>query len=90
MTPQQIRAAQRIGKALLDTISETAPLGAPSGPMYAALAANGCSLSQYQSITVSMIRNGLVTAEEDEHGEPVLFHITAKGDEFRQKLAQLA
>lgn len=89
MTPEQIRAAQTVGKALLDTIAETAPLGAPSGPMYAALMEHGCTLNQYQSMTQSMLRNGLVTTEEDERGEPVLFHITPKGEEFRMRLARL-
>lgn len=88
MTPEQIRAAQIVGKALLDTIAESAPLGAPSGPMYAALMTQGCTLSQYQSITQSMLRNELVTAENDpQDGTPVLFHITAKGQAFREKLA---
>lgn len=89
MTGQQIKAAQCVARALLDTIAEVAPHGAPSGLMYAALMAQGCTLAQYQSLVASMQRNGLITAQEDSHGEPVLLHITPKGQMLLHRFPQM-
>lgn len=83
-------AVQCVARALLDAIVDVAPHGAPSGPMYAVLMAQGCTLTQYRSIIASMLRNGLITAEEDVHGEPVLLHITPKGQMLRPRLPQMA
>lgn len=89
MTPDQIKVAQTVGLALLDTIAEQGSLGAPSGPMYAALMHKGCTLTQYNSIIGGLLRNQLVTADLDETETPVLLHITERGEEFRAKLAKV-
>lgn len=64
MTKDQIIAAQKIGLAILEVIEEAGELGAPSGPMYAALNANGCSLSQYQSLMETLQRRGFVNLQD--------------------------
>jgi hypothetical protein len=81
MNPQQIEAAQRIGKLVLETINELKPLGAPSGVLYAGLMTAGCSKSQYDSLIDSLARNGLITNNEDH-----CLHITSQGETFLGKL----
>jgi len=88
MNTAQVLAAQRIGLVLLQTIEEQGALGAPKGVMYAALMAHGCTLSQFQSIVSTMVRNELVTDEGD------CLSITQKGQGFikilEAKFAKLA
>lgn len=69
--------------SVLDTIAEQ-PAGAPSGPMFAACQAQGCTLNQWTSLVNSLMSTGLVTAELDIEQIPVVFHIT---DDGRSKLA---
>jgi hypothetical protein len=80
LTTSQIAAAQRIGLHILDAIDEAGELGAPSGVMYAALMAQGCSLQQYQSIMAPLERRGFVTVDGD------CYFMTAAGREFKEKL----
>ncbi len=88
MTIDQIRAAQRIGLAVLESIQAAGELGAPSGVLYAALQQTGCSLSQFQSLMAPLEGRGFVTQENH------CFTITKAGEAFinqlRSVLAQAA
>lgn len=77
MSPDQIQATQLLGKAVLETIQECGTLGAPSGPIYAALMSKGISLSIYQQLIASLARNCLIS-ESSEH----LLTITPEGETF--------
>lgn len=77
MNQSQIEAAQRIGKIVLETISESEPLGAPSGVIYAGLMTAGCTKSQYDSLIGSMSKHAFVTMEENH-----CLHITENGKTF--------
>ncbi|MFP3637687.1 hypothetical protein [Paraburkholderia sp. SIMBA_054] len=76
----QIVAAQRIGLAILETIDEAGELGAPAGPLFAALQAQGASLSQFESLMAPLVARGLVTLESH------LYTMTSSGREFMGKL----
>jgi hypothetical protein len=65
MSPEQLKALRLIATAILETVREAGELGAPSGVMYAALSAQGCSLNQYRSIMAGLERAGLVKKEGD-------------------------
>lgn len=60
MTPTQIRTAQTIGLAVMETIQESGTLGAPSGVLFAAMQAQGCTLQQFESLMGPMLRKGFV------------------------------
>lgn len=60
----QMLAAVQLCKALIETIREAGPMGAPSGHMYAALM-DEISLEQYQQIMAICKSTGLV--EERGH-----------------------
>jgi hypothetical protein len=59
MTNQQ-RAVIEVVAAVLDTIKEMGPQGAPEGPLYAALMGSGCTLNQFQGIVGILVRSGKV------------------------------
>ena len=65
LTTQQQSAVTMIVHAVLDTIRESGPMGAPSGILYAGLMAQGCSLSQYQSLMGALERAGKVRLDGD-------------------------
>lgn len=58
---QQAKALAAILNIIVDTVKDAGPMGAPSGPMYAALMAQGCTLSQYQSLMSALVRAGKLT-----------------------------
>ena len=57
-TPEQIQALRLIVSATLEAVQAAGPSGAPGGVIYAALMAQGASLSQYQSLMASLVRAG--------------------------------
>ena len=59
-TKQIVRA---LARAVCETVAECGPLGAPSGAVYAALMAYGCSLSQYESLVSTMVTAGMLRKE---------------------------
>lgn len=65
MTKEQISALRAIGDAIVDACKAAGEMGAPGGHLYAALMAQGCTLSQFQSIMSGLELAGLVT----RHGE---------------------
>jgi hypothetical protein len=58
MTPEQMKALQAIANAVTETVKAMGPLGAPAGPMYAAMMASGCSLDQFEQIMAALVRAG--------------------------------
>ena len=65
MTPQQAKALKLIVTSVVDTVRESGDMGAPSGPMYAALMSQGCTLNQYQSLMGALVRTGKLRQEGD-------------------------
>ncbi|ABD72142.1 hypothetical protein Rfer_4456 (plasmid) [Rhodoferax ferrireducens T118] len=80
LTKKQVLAVQKVGLAVLEAIQAAGELGAPSGALYAALQHQGCTLTQYQSLTGSMERRGFVIQESD------CFTITTTGEHFISQL----
>ena len=65
MTRDQIMAVREVARAILDTVKEAGPCGAPGGVMYAALMGAGCSLSQFESIMGTLVRAGKLRKDGD-------------------------
>lgn len=65
LTRAQAMALRAIVGAVVQAVAEAGPTGAPSGVLYAALTAHGCSLSQYQSLMGALVRNGTLRADGD-------------------------
>lgn len=80
LTKKQVIAVQQVGLAVLEAIQAAGELGAPSGVLYAALLHQGCTLTQFQSLTGSMERRGFVVQESD------CFTITHAGETFITQL----
>ncbi len=65
MTNQQIAAVRQVGRAIVETVTECGPLGAPGGHIYAALMAQGCTLQQFEGIMGGLVRAGLLDKRGD-------------------------
>jgi len=63
MNTTQVQALRMIVDAVLDSIRAAGDMGAPSGVLYAALNAQGCTLSQYQSLMSALERAGKVRSD---------------------------
>jgi hypothetical protein len=63
LTPAQAEALRKVVTAVLDTIREAGPLGAPGGVIYAALMHVGCTLEQYEQLMGALVRSGRVRRE---------------------------
>ena len=61
----QTQAMLQVLMAVIETVKEAGPLGAPSGPMFAAFQARGCTLSQYQQIMGALVKTGKVVLRND-------------------------
>ena len=64
-TTTQQQAINAVVKAVLDTIHEMGEGGAPSGPFFAALQTQGCTLNQFQSLMGALERAGKVALKYD-------------------------
>jgi len=80
MTTEQIKTAQTIGLAVLESIESAGELGAPSGVIYAGLMSQGCTLSQYTSLMAPLERRGFVCLDGD------CYTITQQGKDFMGRL----
>ena len=80
MTVEEIAGAQRIGCAVLKAIEELGELGAPSGVLYAALMANGCTFNQFESLMAPLMLRGYVELDSD------CYTITQQGKVFLARL----
>jgi hypothetical protein len=56
-------AQMAVAIALLETIKEAGPLGAPSGPMYLACNQSGIDLDSYEAMMRALVKTGLVRHE---------------------------
>jgi hypothetical protein len=65
MTEAQIKLLRMIADAIIDSVKAAGPLGAPGGVIYAALMAEGCTLSQYEQIMSGLVRAGKLTRHGD-------------------------
>jgi hypothetical protein len=61
---QQILAVRAVATALLQTVAEAGPLGAPGGHMYAAVMGT-LSLSQFETIMGTLVDRGFVRKDGD-------------------------
>ena len=64
MTLEQIQALRAIASMFIGAVKAAGPMGAPSGPMYAAVM-DKMSLHQYQQIMSGLCRAGKLRAEGD-------------------------
>ena len=80
MNQAQIELLQRIGLGVMEAVEAADDFGAPAGPMFAAMQAQGASLNQFQSIMGGLIRKGMLTEVNQ------CFYITTAGRDFMQKL----
>lgn len=55
-TKEQIDAVRAVARAIVETVREMGSMGAPAGPMYAALMTKGCTLEQFEQITGALVR----------------------------------
>jgi hypothetical protein len=55
MTQAQAKALRQVGDAIIATVRSSGTMGAPAGPMYAALMAQGCSLEQFEQIMAGLV-----------------------------------
>jgi len=60
-TKTEIASAVNTARAVFATVAECGPTGAPAGIIYAALMAQGVTLSQYEGLERLLIRTGLVS-----------------------------
>lgn len=65
ITAQQQRALNLIVSAILDTVREVAPLGAPASALYLACTKHGASLNQFESLMGALVRLGALKLEAD-------------------------
>jgi hypothetical protein len=61
LNPAQIAALRQIAAAVVEAVREAGPMGAPGGHLYAALMAQGCTLSQFESLMGALVRTGKLT-----------------------------
>lgn len=74
MTPEQIRILKQIADLIVQAIAETGKVGMPAGTLYAALMAQGCTMSMFDQIMA-----GLVSAKKVEKRGQLYFAITSGG-----------
>lgn len=63
LTKEQERAKELLTlmmSAIINTVREAGPGGAPSGPIYAALMGHGCSLELYQRIMATLVEKRIL------------------------------
>jgi hypothetical protein len=58
LTQDQRAAMLTVMRAVIDTVREAGPMGAPGGHIYAALMTQGASLQQYESLMSALVRTG--------------------------------
>ena len=62
---QAAAAIRQIADAIVDTVREAGPMGAPGGVMYAALMAHGCTLSQFEQLMAGLVSVGRLTKHDE-------------------------
>jgi len=61
-TARKAAAMRAVLAVVLEAVKAAGPQGAPAGPMYAALMAQGCTLDQFQAIMGALVKTGKVRA----------------------------
>ncbi len=61
---EQIKAVRMIADAIVDAV-KASPMGAPAGPMYAAMMGAGCTLDQFNQFTGALIQVGKIHRRGD-------------------------
>jgi hypothetical protein len=61
MNESQKKALAMIVAAVVDAVKAAGPSGAPGGVLYAALMAQGCTMSQFESLMGALVRAGKLT-----------------------------
>ena len=62
---QQVDAIKAVCDAILDTVRLSSPLGAPAGPMYAAMMAQGFTLEQFETVMGALVKAGKLRKSGD-------------------------
>lgn len=65
MTEQQAHALRQVADAIIEAVKAAGPLGAPGGPLYAALMTAGCTLHQFEQIMGALVRVGKLSKRGD-------------------------
>lgn len=73
ITPQHVLALKQVMEAIVDSVAEAGPHGAPSGTLYATLMSFGCSLESFERIMGVLVEAGRL--EKRGH----LYFATLKG-----------
>ena len=61
MTKQdKIEATLLAIRAIIETVRESGPMGAPRGPMYAAFMSHGCSLETFERLEALAVDSGII------------------------------
>jgi len=60
MTDKAIAAWRLVTKAVVETVNEAGPNGAPAGVMYAAFMHAGMSLDTFEQITSLLVKAGVI------------------------------
>jgi hypothetical protein len=63
MTTTAQDALRLIVSATLEAVAAAGPTGAPAGALYAALATQGATLSQFESLMGALVRAGRITQQ---------------------------
>jgi hypothetical protein len=80
MSPTQVRALAQVSLGVLEAVEASGDQGAPGGVLYAAMQAQGATLTQFESIMRTLTNPGyLVLADE-------CYHSTSKTPELKIKL----
>lgn len=65
MTPTQVRAVAQVSMGVLEAVEVAGDQGAPGGVLYAAMQAQGATLSQFQGIMGALTKPGYLVLEDD-------------------------
>ena len=65
MTANEAKAAVAVLKAVVETIREAGPQGAPRSSLFLALQTQGCSIETYQGIENALIAANVARREND-------------------------
>lgn len=58
LTAAQREALLAIVDVTVEAVRAAGPTGAPAGPMYAAMMAHGCTLTQFEGLMSALVRSG--------------------------------
>ena len=63
MTPTQVRAIAQVSLGVLEAVEAAGDQGAPGGVLYAAMQAQGATLTQFQSLMGTLTRPGYLVLD---------------------------